>query len=131
MAMTTRRPDASVTPIRGVASGPLDSTELGRRRLLAYVGAALVGVASQLFFPEAARADITGCSGAECNCCNGSSACNGWSACAGCGGGYCWYSCVFIGSYYWTVKCCDYCYEYAPGYYVWCVCRGLLYPSCA
>jgi hypothetical protein len=130
MALNAHSSDADGLPIRGVGSGPASSSILGRRKLLAYLGAALIGAASHLFFPEAAVADISGCSGSECSCCSGSSACNGWPACAGCGGGSCWNSCQFIGSYYWTIRCCDYCYEYAPGYYAWCVCRGLLYPYC-
>jgi hypothetical protein len=117
----------------------LTRTRLGRNRLLAGIGAGLVGAAMRTWFPEEAQAIHTGppppCHGyGTCHACSGFT-CT-FSGCVptypDCsdptcpyGGevypGQCWTSC-YMGSYY---RCCDWVTQFCAGDY--CICRGFLH----
>lgn len=126
---------ADMTAIRDIRTRPQVGSEIversfmGRRRSVALAGATMVAFASQVFFPEtsqAAAAPPNGCFGYDgCPCCSGTSCCSsGCSGCSNCGcptGGQCWYSCAYIGSTLYRIRCCD--YRRGSGY---CICRGIL-----
>ena len=107
----------------------LDRVPFGRRRFLARTGAVLTGVAARLWFPNAAFAAVpNGCHGYnECTCCSGSTCCRG-----DCRGGYygcesgtqCWYSCAYIGSTLYRIRCCDWGYGTSGR----CICRAITGP---
>jgi hypothetical protein len=122
---------------------PVESTRLGRNKLLAGVGATLVAGAARLWFPDEARAihvypPPSPCFGyGLCHACSGYTCtfagCRstwpdcGWFSCPSDGDGpynhQCWTGCATDGSgnYY---RCCDWVTEYCAG--TTCICRGYL-----